>query len=475
MKIIKRTSIIISIVLFSCSANAQPAGFTAVGAQGFEKATNIKSLSDGGFVVVGETESYGLKERDMLLHRFDANGNLQWTKTYGGPEREVINDILQLNNGNFVFAAEKYQPDKKEGEALTIVKTDPSGKMIWKKVIDEGGQETEGFSLKLLKDGFAVAGMVKTMSVISDAFFNMRSEEQFLYLLKTDLNGKKKWSKKFVSTAANVSSTGSDMLVDENKNFVMAGNITLKGKTDKKIERPATDINYYDSRRGLLLAADEMGKLLWVKSYEIGGITMSYVVKQSTSGNLLIAGNTLLGLSNMDVFLMETDRSGNVLWAKTYGTNAFESLADVVQANDGGWMATAITNVIDGNFEDALLFKTDSKGELQWSVAYGDKNEDLPARIIKHNNGYLLAGSTGGYGSRSFDVMLLNVDEAGRSCIAPKEVKLNVRVAKVKTGEVSGAKLVDVEQGVSAPNLPRPSPENIEEKLRMPEVRNLCK
>lgn len=474
----KKSNYVIAFIfvgLSSTFASAQHAGFTALGAQGFEKATNAKLVSDGGWIVVGETESYALIERDMLIHRFDPKGNLLWTKTYGGPEREVINDFIELPNGKLVFAAEKYQPDKKEGEALTLIKTEPNGNIVWKKVIDEGGQETEGFSLKLLKDGLAIAGMVKTLSVISDAFFNMRSEEQFLYLLKTDLNGNKKWSKKFVTSTTNVSTTGSDMLIDENNNFVIAGNITLKGKTDKKIERPSTNINYYDKRRGLLITADERGKLLWAKNYEIGSITMSYVLKRTASGNFLMAGNTLLGLNNVDVFLMETDKNGNLLWAKTYGTNTFESLADVVQTKDGGWIATAITNADEGNFEDVLLFKTDSKGELKWSVVYGGKNEDLPARIINSGSQYLLAGSTGGYGSKSFDVVMMNVDDEGKACIAAKEVKLNVRAAKVTTEEVENAKLVNVDQGVAAPKLPRPTPENIVEKSRTPEIRNLCK
>jgi hypothetical protein len=50
-----------------------------------------------------------------------------------------------------------------------------------------------------------------------------------------------------------------------------------------------------------------------------------------------------------------------------------------------------------------------------------------------------------------------------------------VRITKVKTDEVANAKMVDVEQGVMAPNLLRPNPENIEENQRTPELRNLCK
>src|SRR6185503_1808426 len=104
----------------------------------------------------------GLKESDMLMIRTDKDGNTLWTQTYGGPEREVINEVVQASDRGFIAVAEKYQPNKKEGEFLTLLKTDFSGNLVWKKIFDEGGNETEGFSMAATPDGnFIITGIVK--------------------------------------------------------------------------------------------------------------------------------------------------------------------------------------------------------------------------------------------------------------------------------------------------------------------------
>jgi len=409
------------------------------------------------------------------VHRFDANANLIWTKTYGGEEREVINDIVELKNGGFIFTAEKYQPNKKEGEALTLVKIAQDGKLAWKKVIDETGQETEGFSLKQLSDGLSVTGMIKSASVVSDAFFNMRSEEQHLYLLKIDNSGKKLWSKQLHFSANPIASTASDMLIDDKNNFVISGNMTLKGKTDKKIERPSKEINQLESRRALLLKANAKGNAVWAKSYEIGSITMGCVVKKSRNGGFMIAGNTLLGLNDIEIFLMETDADGNVKWVKTYGSKSFESIADITETKDGGWLVATITTVNSSSFDDILLIKTDSIGKVKWSKTLGSKNEDYPSRILKRSDQYLIAGSTGGFDSKSFDVLLFSIDNEGKSCVPGSDIEVTERVAKVKIRDLADASMKDVKQGIIAPNVKRISSENIEQNNRKPIERNLCK
>src|SRR5580704_12518146 len=95
---IRRLALYILPLSFCCFQflSAQPVFQHAIGAEGFEKGSSVRLLPDGGFILGGETQSYGLPERDMLLIRTDSTGHVLWTQSYGGPEREVINDVVQI-------------------------------------------------------------------------------------------------------------------------------------------------------------------------------------------------------------------------------------------------------------------------------------------------------------------------------------------------------------------------------------------
>ncbi len=60
------------------------------GGSGNESASSIAPTSDGGYLVSGSTSSYGAGLDDAWILKLDAAGNLQWQKTYGGSDSELI-------------------------------------------------------------------------------------------------------------------------------------------------------------------------------------------------------------------------------------------------------------------------------------------------------------------------------------------------------------------------------------------------
>src|SRR6218665_822688 len=77
------------------------------GGSGNEEITSIVQSSDGGIVMAGYTESYGNGSKDMYLVKVDANGNLLWSKTYGGPLPEVANALRATPDGGYILAGNR--------------------------------------------------------------------------------------------------------------------------------------------------------------------------------------------------------------------------------------------------------------------------------------------------------------------------------------------------------------------------------
>jgi len=49
-----------------------------------EIAYSVKEAPDGGFIIAGYAVTLGVDNKDFYLVRTDPQGNLLWTRTYGG-------------------------------------------------------------------------------------------------------------------------------------------------------------------------------------------------------------------------------------------------------------------------------------------------------------------------------------------------------------------------------------------------------
>ncbi|MFP4369575.1 MAG: choice-of-anchor D domain-containing protein [Candidatus Kapaibacterium sp.] len=122
------------------------------GGSRYDAASTVHETIDGNYLVGGFTwsddgdvDSYkGLQ--DAWLIKIDRDGNLIWNKTYGGYDRDVINDIVTLNNGNCVLLASTRSNDgdvsnNKGMYDYWVIKINSAGNIIWEKTF--GGSANE--------------------------------------------------------------------------------------------------------------------------------------------------------------------------------------------------------------------------------------------------------------------------------------------------------------------------------------------
>jgi len=155
-----------------------------IGGKGWDVGTSIIQASDGGYVIAGSTTSFGAGKDDVYVVKLDANGNLQWTKTIGGPASDMGGSLIQTADGGYVIAGETESFGAGEDDVY-VVKLDANGNLQWTKTIG-GPEHDRGSSLIQTSDGgYAIAGITESFG----------AGEWDVYVVKLDANGNLQWTK----------------------------------------------------------------------------------------------------------------------------------------------------------------------------------------------------------------------------------------------------------------------------------------
>jgi len=96
------------------------------GGNGYEEAYSVQQTNDGGYVLAGDTDSYGIGYGEGLIIKTDADGNKIWDKTFGGNASDAIYAVQQASDGGYILAGytESYGAG---GYDAWLIKTDADG------------------------------------------------------------------------------------------------------------------------------------------------------------------------------------------------------------------------------------------------------------------------------------------------------------------------------------------------------------
>jgi len=137
---------------------------------------------------------------------------------------------------------------------------------------------------------------------------------------------------------------------------------------------------------------------IWQKVYQIEDQhTMTIKVIQTIDSGYVMVGQVYPGTGYyFDALVIKTDNSGSIQWYNTFGvgTNASEYGTDVIQTSNGGLLIGGMKDIeaIDHSL-DAMLIKTDSLGNEEWTKYYGnpDVDDDMALLAMAGDGNYLVA------------------------------------------------------------------------------------
>jgi hypothetical protein len=206
----------------------------------------------------------------------DANGNMRWSNHYGGDQQDSGESVRQTSDGGFIIAGRTLSGV--ESSDVYLIKTDVNGNKIWEKTYGGSGIDY-GESVQQTSDGgFIIAGRTS---------LDPESQDEDVYLIKTDENGSLMWEKHF--GGANID-RGHSVRQTADGGYIIAGE--------------------YASNAVYLIKTGPDGNEIWEKTFDGDNKNIGLSVSQTKDGGYIIAGRANSGLDD-DVYIIKTDMYGN--------------------------------------------------------------------------------------------------------------------------------------------------------------------
>ena len=303
------------------------------GGEYWDKGRHVEQTSDGGYIIVGGTYSYGAGDCDVWLLKTDSLGDTIWTRTYGDWGHDQGMCVRQTPDGGYIVVG-TFSPQASYGDVY-ILKTDSLGDTLWARTYGEMNVDEWGSSVQATADGGYIIVGGKGGAV------------RDLYLLKVDSQGDTVWTRTY---GGGGDEWGACVECTNDGNYIIAGGTHSYGA------------GYSDI---WLMKVDPSGDTLWANTFGGSSYEWGYSVQQTSDFGYIITGCTeSFGAGGEDVYLVKTDPGGNTLWTRTYGGGGWDRGYFVRQTSDLGYVILGYTGSFGAGGSDFYLIKTSPAGNV---------------------------------------------------------------------------------------------------------------
>jgi hypothetical protein len=122
-----------------------------------DRARSVQQTSDAGFIVAGETNSFGAGDLDIWVLKLNASGTVQCQKTYGGTKDDAAYSVQQTSDGGYIVAGKTSSFGNIYGD-IWVLKVNDNGDIDWQKTYGGNDSNSANAVGQTADGGYVVAG-----------------------------------------------------------------------------------------------------------------------------------------------------------------------------------------------------------------------------------------------------------------------------------------------------------------------------
>jgi len=247
-------------------------------------AKSISQTAEGGYIVAGITKSFGAGKYDFWIIKLFSSGDVEWQRTYGGLEDDIIKSIQQTADGGYIVAGSTKSFGAGERDLL-VLKLFSSGDIDWQRTYG-GIKDDNAYCIQPTVDGgYIVAG--ETYSVVNS---------NNIWVIKLSSTGSIEWQQAYGGYAS--SGRAASIWQTNDGGYIVAGETNSFGSGSYDI---------------WILKLDSGGAFEWQKTYGGLGTEKSYAVQQTVDGKYVVLGLTWsFGAGNSDFLILKLESTGEI-------------------------------------------------------------------------------------------------------------------------------------------------------------------
>lgn len=366
------------------------------------------------------------------LFNYSQQFAIEFQECYGGSGGDVSLDMKMLPDSSFIILGHTMSQDGdisfNHGESdFWLVKTNKFGELIWEKTYG-GSDSDQPVNMDITSTGdFILFG--ETRSNDGDVSGNHGGFDY--WVLKTDSQGNLLWQR---SLGSSVNDLAYQMRLDDEDNIYVIGE---SHGDDGNISDPCNFIDYWIAK------LNTNGDLLWDRILGGSYIDWGKAILPTSDGGYIAGGYTTStdgdvsctepSLDQSDAWIVKLDSNNNIEWDQCYGGSYNETVYDIVETEDNGYLIAGNTNSNDGDVNglhgspggeayDIWVWKIDSTGNIEWQKCFGGSNDEGDTKITYAGYGEYILNSrsnsvdgdvSGNHSDYYPDLWLIKIDSVG--------------------------------------------------------------
>ena len=366
---------------------------------------SIANTTDGGYVVLGYTQSKDgdistklTEDFDFWVLKFSADNTLLWSKTFGGSKDDRGEDIITTKDGGFALLGYSQSTDNDVtsnagSKDFWVLKLTSSGTLSWQKNFGFLGSDYGTTLLETNDNGYLITGVLDVTA--SNGQGNSRSTQKHaggnIWAINLNNSGDLEWSKYYGGSSTDIP-LGVVKTIDNG--FIIAGS---SDSADRDITNNKGGYDFW------ILKIEANGTVVWGKNFGGSEIDEASAITQTNDGNFIVVGDTRSSNKDVsnnngaaDLWMLKISQEGILIWEKTFGGTSFDVGRSISRTQDNGFIISGSSRSLDANFNnqgqnDALIIKVDSEGNIVWQETVGGREIDFLYDAVELNNKTVIA------------------------------------------------------------------------------------